>query len=89
MHWSGGALNWSNKTNCTFGLDKTACIGMANWWEPEPQQQGQTKSATRPGIVISGVNIKMDKSAKWLGVIIDQELCFHTHTAYTLKKGTM
>jgi hypothetical protein len=38
--------------------------------------------------VIDGTTIKMTKSAKWLGIIIDQELCSQTHTAYTIKKGT-
>jgi ribonuclease HI len=88
MHRTGGALDWSKETNCTFGLDKTACIGMTRRREADPRLQGRTRPITRPGITIGGVDVKMDKSAKWLGILIDQELRFNAHAAYALKKGT-
>jgi hypothetical protein len=88
MHQAGGALDWGRTTNCIFSLEKTNCIGMTQQREPDPDRSGRTRPTARPQVVIDGTTIKMTESAKWLGIIIDQELRFQTHTAYAIKKGT-
>ena len=46
-----------------------------------------TKPATRTGSEHRGTLIEMQESHKFLGVILDQELCFKEHAAYTHRKG--
>ena len=82
------ALNWSQTHHAEFELDMTALICATRLQIPDPQNKGKTTLTLRPPIVINDTIINPTSSCKFLGVIIDQELHFNAHAAYTIGKGT-
>jgi len=49
----------------------------------------RTKShETKASITINGIKIKPSSEVKYLGVIFDEEMRFHSHLQYIIKKGT-
>lgn len=88
MERLGGALEWSEQQNAEFKIEQTALICASCTWVPDPSRRGHKMLAPRVPITIRGHRIEPLSSHKFLGVIIDQELCFQEHAAYALAKGT-
>ena len=73
---SGGGFEWSSQHNLCFAPSKFALIDFS---------MNRTKEC--PPMIIHGATITPSPSHKFLGVILDQELCWCEHTAYATAKG--
>jgi hypothetical protein len=87
MERPGGALDWSKEHNAEFELDKTALLCLSRTRIPDPINPRKTIPAPRPPIIIQEHVIQPSASAKFLGVIIDENLNFKEHAARALAKG--
>jgi hypothetical protein len=45
------------------------------------------RSESTASIIINGINIQPSSEVKYLGVIFDQKLLFHSHLQHVIKKG--
>ena len=88
MEKTDGALTWSQSHHTEFELDKTALICATRLHQPDSQNAGKTIPTQHPPITIQGSMINPTPTCKFLGIIMDQELRFSAHTAYTIGKGT-
>ncbi|KAF8266307.1 hypothetical protein EI94DRAFT_1586169 [Lactarius quietus] len=79
MTREGSAMQWANEHNSKFELSKLALIDFAH----------HSKKVKRPLLTISGTKVCALKSAKYLGLYIDQHLSWTEQEAYTIKKGTI
>jgi hypothetical protein len=77
MTRENGALQWAREHNSRFKMSKLALMDFAH----------QSKKVMRPLLLISNTQIETSKSAKYLGVYIDQHLNWKEQEAYTTKKG--
>jgi len=73
---SGGGFEWSMQHNSHFAPNKFALIDFS-----------LNRSRERPPLVIREATIVPSPTHKFLGVILDQELCWKEHTAYAIAKG--
>jgi hypothetical protein len=87
MAQAGGALDWGLNANCHFGIAKTVFMVLSRKREPNPDGRAKTRPITRPEIMVDGLRIQPSRSARLLGIIIDQELRFQEHAAHALVKG--
>ena len=71
-----GGFAWSNNHNSCFKASKFALMDLT-----------MSKSKPCPQMTIRGAMIKPVPSHKFLGVILDQELCWREHAAYVIAKG--
>jgi hypothetical protein len=83
----GGALDWSRTHNSRFELDKTGLMTFTHRRVLNPARPNKTMPLPRPPIVIDGHSIKSSPSLKFLGVILDQELCFKAQADHVVAKG--
>ena len=83
-----GALEWGREHESEFKLNKTAPLCVTHGRIPDPNHRGKSILVPRPSLTIQGHRIEPSKSCKFLGVILDEELIFKEHAAYTLTKGT-
>jgi ribonuclease HI len=77
MTREGGVLQWAREHNSKFEMSKLALMDFAH----------QSKKVTRPPLLIANTEIEASKSAKYLGVFIDQNLSWKEQEAYATKKG--
>lgn len=90
MTRSGGANDWAESHHSEIETDKLKALGMSRRREPNPNRNTKAKTIpiTRPPITINGRQIPLETHAKYLGIIVDQELRFKEHASYALAKGT-
>jgi hypothetical protein len=72
-----GALQWAQEHNSKFKMSKLALMDFAH----------QSKKVTRPPLHISNTKIETSKTAKYLGVYIDQHLNWKEQEVYVTRKG--
>jgi len=88
MTRSGGRLDWSSSHQCEFTVDMFGVMGLMRRREPSPLPGPKTRPIQRCPIFLQGVKVLAVTTHKFLGVILDQELCWRTHLHYALQKGT-
>ena len=74
-----GAQKWAKDHNSKFELSKLAMIDFAH----------QCKKVHRPPLQIEDVVVEASRSVKYLGVYLDQHLCWREQEAYATKKGNI
>jgi hypothetical protein len=72
-----GVLQWAQEHNSKFKMSKLALMDFAH----------QSKKVTRPPLHISNTKIETSKTAKYLGVYIDQHLNWKEQEVYVTRKG--
>ena len=72
----GGGYEWSANHNSRFETNKFVLMDFS-----------LNRAKPRPDMNLRGVTIKSAPSHKFLGVIIDNELCWTAQAAYTTAKG--
>jgi hypothetical protein len=87
MMRQGGAMEWSKQHKCHFALNKFSLMGFTRRRTKDSGEAGKSKPQKRPHIKLNDIDIKPKDTHKFLGVMIDQELRFKAHAAYTLRKG--
>ena len=87
MTRKAGGQEWAMLYDCKFALDKFGLMGLTKWQEWDPMNAKKTRPITRPTIKLGNHIIKPTTTHKFLGIIIDQELCFKEHVNYALEKG--
>ena len=88
MKRTGGGLDWAKDHECHFTPNKFGLMGLTRKWEHNPTRAKKTHPQTCPSIRLGQHTIKLTATHKFLGVLIDQELCFKEHVNYTLAKGS-
>ena len=73
-----GALEWAEKHNSRFEFSKLALIGFAH----------HSKKLPRPALSLPNAIIEPTSSAKYLGIILDQNLNWKEQLAYVTGKGS-
>ncbi|CCO36979.1 Putative 115 kDa protein in type-1 retrotransposable element R1DM AltName: Full=ORF 2 [Rhizoctonia solani AG-1 IB] len=87
MSRQGGALEWLVSHNSTFELDKTACIDFSQGREPAPGRASQTQPLTRRDLAWGDHRVKTVAQHVFLGVLLDQELRWTSHSFRALARG--
>jgi ribonuclease HI len=72
-----GLLSWANSHNSVWEMSKSHCLRFT-----------RRRNVAREDFTIDGFTIPCRKSAKLLGVIIDQELRWKEHAEFAASKGT-
>jgi hypothetical protein len=88
LHRQKGALEWARGANCEFEVDKFALVGFSRRQIPKPFQPQKRQPAPRFSIKIGNQTVKPTRTAKYLGVHLEQTLSWGTQTAAALEKGT-
>lgn len=78
MTREGGAIEWTEKHNSRFEYSKIALIDFAH----------SNKKTQRPPLALPEITIEPTTHAKYLGVILDQNLRWKEQAAYAIGKGT-
>ncbi len=76
MSGSDGALEWAKSHKSVFEIDKTALICFTRCRDPNRTKGPVSGSLQGAPITIDGYTIKLQRTTKYLGVILDNELCF-------------
>jgi hypothetical protein len=82
-----GALDWAQTHNSKFELDKSGLMTFTHKRVPDPARRGKTIPLPRPPIIINGHAINSSPTIKFLGIILDQELCFKAQADHAAAKG--
>jgi len=78
MTREGGAIDWAKKHNSPFKYNKLALIDFAH----------SNKKIERPPLTLPDITIKPTKSAKYLGIMLDQGLRWNEQLTYVQEKGS-
>ncbi|KAG1867703.1 hypothetical protein F4604DRAFT_1526333, partial [Suillus subluteus] len=84
----GGALEWSEQHHTEFKLEKTVLICLSREYILSEDNPRKTVPAPHPAITIHNHIIQPSKSHKFLSLIVDKNLNYKEHAAYTLTKDT-
>lgn len=88
MEKRNGILEGARKRNIVFELTKSAIVDFTRKRQKHPSLPNRTIPIARPPITIDGRVITPQKTYKFLGLILDQELRYKEHAAYATAKGT-
>ncbi|KAF5383227.1 hypothetical protein D9615_004786 [Tricholomella constricta] len=88
MERPNGAYNWSKDHNSKFETSKFELLHFTQRREPDPNRPNKTRRLSRPPIVLRGTTIKPTNVARFLGVMVDDELRWKEHAKYAIGKGT-
>ena len=75
MTRKGSRLDWSHTHQCEFMLDKFGIMGLTRRREPDPLMRAKTRPVQRWPIFLQGTKVPVAATHKFLGVMLDQELC--------------
>ena len=88
MTRDGGAIQWSKDHNSHFEPSKFALLDFTQAKEADPTHPKQTRLLSRPSLIIPGLaTIQPSSSARYLGVIFNQELHWNMQAQYAAGKG--
>ena len=88
MTRDGGAIQWSKDHNSRFEPSKFALLDFTQAKEADPTHPKQTRLLSHPSLIIPGLaTIQPSSSARYLGVIFDQELRWNVQVQYAAGKG--
>jgi ribonuclease HI len=89
MHRRNGGFAWFDSHNSKVSLDKTKWVIYTREREPAPAPRARSAPSTRPvqrvHITLRGKRIEPSPFAKYLGVLVDQELRWKEQEARTSK----
>ena len=88
MERRGGCLEWSRTHHVKFEMDKNALVQSSRRREKSLTDPRKSVPKKRIPITIAGRITRPVKSHKFLGIIIDEELCFKEQLASAVAKGT-
>ena len=88
FHREDGPRDWANTHFSCYEYHKFACLAMTRRLVADKNRPGKMRKQKPVEIVLKGKPIKSVESHKFLGVIMDGELCFKKHATYALEKGT-
>jgi len=84
----GGPKERADTHGAVYDYDKFGYIGFSRRKRRDPRNRRKLLPEPRPDIKIGQHTIWPAKSHKFLGLIMDQELCFKEQAAHALAKGT-
>jgi len=87
MERQGGSLEWSHTHQCKFAINKFGVMSFTRRREVNPEKNLLTKPLPRYPSFLQGIKIPAVSTHKFLGVLLDQELCWKNHVNYALQKG--
>ncbi|KAF9035866.1 hypothetical protein BJ165DRAFT_1324091, partial [Panaeolus papilionaceus] len=87
MQKPGGILEWAKKHNCTFGVEKFQLVDATRRKVTNPLGIGPKVPMERPPLRLHEHTIHPTPHAKFLGLIIDQELRWKKQNAAVIGKA--
>ncbi|KAF9051978.1 hypothetical protein BJ165DRAFT_1333533, partial [Panaeolus papilionaceus] len=86
MEKPGGILEWADKHNCSFGIEKFQLVDATRRKKPNPLGTGPQVEMDRPPLRLRRHIIQPTTHAKFLGIIIDQDLRWKKQNAAVVGK---
>jgi len=87
MEKDGGVLEWAQKHNCSFGIEKFQLLDAGRKRVLNPLGTGKKIPMQRPTLVIANQRIKPSPHVKFLGLHIDKGLRWKEQGAAAIAKG--
>jgi len=87
MEHPGSRLDWSCTHHCDFTMDKFRVMGLTIKWEPDWSRRAHARPVQRLPIILSGAEIPVVYTHKFLSILVDQELWWKEQANYALQKG--
>jgi ribonuclease HI len=88
LHRPGGALEWAKEANCEFEVDKFALVGFSRRQIPKPLEPRKLQPEPQYSIKVDTHMVKPTRTAKFLGVHMEQTLSWGAQIVAALEKGT-
>ena len=88
MECRGGCIEWSTSHHVSFEMDKNTLVQATQRREKSNLDSRKTVPAKHVPITVTGQITQPSKSHKFLGIIINEELCFKEQLASAVAKGT-
>ncbi|THU80647.1 hypothetical protein K435DRAFT_689834, partial [Dendrothele bispora CBS 962.96] len=85
MKDTGGVIDWADLHNCSFGTDKFKLVDATR--RRERGQGGKSAKPRGPGVSLGPHTIKSETAARFLGVLVDEELRWKQQHALMVKRG--
>ncbi|THU94079.1 hypothetical protein K435DRAFT_669085, partial [Dendrothele bispora CBS 962.96] len=85
MKKTGGVIEWADLHNCSFGTDKFKLIDATR--RREKGQGGRSTKPRGPGVSLGSHTIKSEVTARFLGVLVDEELRWKQQHALMVRHG--
>ncbi|PPR07816.1 hypothetical protein CVT24_002896 [Panaeolus cyanescens] len=86
MDGRGGIMEWARTHNCTFGMEKFQLIDFSR--KKTVDEDGNKVDIPRPNLRLNSLTIKPGKQAKFLGLILDQELRWKEQCTRVITKAS-
>ena len=87
MTRNGSGMDWSHTHQCEFTIDKFGVMGLTIRRDSDMSRSSKTRPLQRKCLFLWGVKVPAIAMHKFLGVMLDQELCWKEHCQYALQKG--
>ncbi|KAJ3925610.1 MAG: hypothetical protein NXY57DRAFT_906867 [Lentinula lateritia] len=87
MNKANGPLEWAASHNCQFGVPKFKLVDFNRQWKPHPTEPWKTIPITGSGVQLWGTLIKSEPFTKFLGTLMDRQLCWNEQHAAMVRKG--
>ncbi|PPQ81181.1 hypothetical protein CVT24_009472 [Panaeolus cyanescens] len=86
MDGGTGIRKWAKSHNCSFGLEKFQLVDFSR--KKEVDDEGQRVDIPRPELKLRGLTITPSRHAKFLGLILDQELRWREQNTKVVTKAS-
>ena len=87
MQWTGSILNWAATHNCEFGLEKFQLLKFTRKCVPHPFNSRKRVPTPCRVLMLANHCIPSTDTAKFLGIIVDNNLSWKAEGMSTLAKG--
>ncbi|THU99557.1 hypothetical protein K435DRAFT_794817 [Dendrothele bispora CBS 962.96] len=82
---ASGVMEWADFHNCSFGTDKFKLIDVTR--HKERGQDGKRTKPRGPGVKLGSHTVKSETAARFLGVLMDEELRWKQQHALMVRRG--
>jgi len=84
----GRGLDWLATHQCKFMVNKFGIMELTRRRELNPSGSPRTRPIPHWPIFLQGVKVLVVSMHKFLGMLLDQEMCLKEQLNYTLRRGT-
>jgi hypothetical protein len=87
MNHAGGIFKWAKDHNCEFGIEKFQLLDIMQRLTPHPLNPRKRIPTPRQALMLGNQHIPSKETAKFLGVIVDNELNWKGQCVAAFTKG--
>jgi len=88
MEQREGGFDWGSNHNSRFEIDKLAVMHCTTKRQTDPTNARRTVPLPVPELKLRGQTIKVTNNYKYLGILVDNKLCWSAQEQHTIAKGT-